>query len=113
MNYEASVRVDDADGALAAKVAAHFDELIEGEFVVPATKGKIDDYAREFAVHRAWRDMAKRRADKVNREGVPDLNDWPVARRSRFRMRRASSPPTGRPARSHAESPSADSRLRP
>jgi hypothetical protein len=73
-NYEASVRVDDSDGALVAEVAAHFDELIEGGVVVPATKRKIDDYAREFAVQRAWRDMAKRRADKINRESVPDLS---------------------------------------
>lgn len=73
-NYEASVRVDDADGVLVAEVAAHFDELIEGKVVVPATKGKIDDYAREFAVQKAWRDMAKRRADKLNREAVPDLS---------------------------------------
>lgn len=73
-NYEASVRVDDADGALVAKVAAHFDELIECKVVVLATKVKIDDYAREFAVQRAWRDMAKRRADKINLEAVPDLS---------------------------------------
>lgn len=73
-NYEASVRVDDSDGALVAEVAAHFDELIEGGVVVPATKRKVDDYAREFAVQRAWRDMAKRRADMINRESVPDLS---------------------------------------
>ncbi len=73
-NYEASVRVDDVDGALAAEVATHFDELIEGEVVVPATQGKIDDYARKFAVQRSWRDMAKRRANKINREGVLDLS---------------------------------------
>jgi len=73
-NYEASVRVDDADEALVAEVAAHFDELIEGEVVVLATKEKIDNYAREFAVQRAWRDMAKRRADKINRAVVPDMS---------------------------------------
>lgn len=73
-NYEASVRVDDTDGTLGAEVAAHFDGLIEGEVVVPATKRKIDDYAREFVVQSAWRDMAKKRADKTNREGVPDLS---------------------------------------
>lgn len=72
-NYETSVRVDDADGILAAEVAAYFDELIESNVVVPATKRRIDDYAREFAVQKAWRDMAKRRADKINREAVPDL----------------------------------------
>jgi HKD family nuclease len=74
MNYEASVRVDDADGALAAEVAAHFEELIEAKVVVPATKGKIEKYAKEFAVQKAWHDMAKRRADKINRESVFDLS---------------------------------------
>lgn len=72
-NYEASVRVDDSDGALAAEVAAHFDELIESKVVVPATKGRIDNYAREFAVQKVWRDMAKSRVDKINREAAPDL----------------------------------------
>lgn len=73
-NYEASARVDGADGALAAEVAAHLDELIEEEVVVPATKKRIDDYAREFAVQRAWREMAKKRADKINREEATDLS---------------------------------------
>lgn len=72
-NYEASVRVDDADGVLATEVAVHLDDLIESKIVVPATKGRIDDYAREFAVQNAWRDMAKRRANKINRQAAPDL----------------------------------------
>lgn len=75
MNYEASVRVDDADRALAAQVAAHFDELIERKVVVPATSGKIEKYAREFVVQRAWRDMATSRARKIIREAVMDLGE--------------------------------------
>lgn len=73
-NYEASVRVDDADGTLVTEVAAFFDELIGGEVVLPATKERIDEYARQFAVQRAWRDMAKRRADKISREAISDLS---------------------------------------
>lgn len=71
-NYEASLRANDADGGLVAEVAEYLDKLIANKAVVPATKQGIDDYAREFAVQRAWRDMAKKRADKINRVAVPD-----------------------------------------
>ncbi|VWC78692.1 hypothetical protein BLA39750_01038 [Burkholderia lata] len=73
-NYEASVRVDDTDGTLVNEVAAFFDELIEGEVVLPATKERIDDYARQFTVQSAWRDMARKRADKISREAISDLS---------------------------------------
>lgn len=73
-NYEASVRIDDTDSVLVAEVAAHFDALIDDEVIVPATKDGIDEYAREFSVQRAWRNMAKRRADRTNRNKVPDMS---------------------------------------
>lgn len=73
-NYEASVQVNDVDGELAAEVEAYFDELIEGRHLVLATKKRIDEYAQEFTVHKAWREMAKRRADKINKEAVADLD---------------------------------------
>lgn len=73
-NYEASARVDGADGAFAAEVKAHLDELIEKEVVVLATKKMIDDYAKEFAVQRAWREIVKKREDKINPEEATDLS---------------------------------------
>lgn len=72
-NYEASVRVDDANGMLAAKVAAHFDDLIESKVIIPATRSMIEEYAREFTVQNSWRVMAERRANKINHEVAPDL----------------------------------------
>lgn len=72
-NYEASVLVNDQDGTLVASVEAHFDELVTEKSLVQATKKLIDTYALEFAVHDAWRKMAKMRADKINRDKSHDF----------------------------------------
>ncbi len=65
-NYEASAVISDANGTLMASVIRHFDELAANEVIVPATKLRIDAYEREYAVHDAWRKVAKRRAEKLN-----------------------------------------------
>lgn len=72
-NHEASVRVDGPDPTLFAEVQAHFDLLVAEESIVLATKKRIDAYAIEFAIHDAWRKMARKRADRVARDDVQDL----------------------------------------
>lgn len=64
-NSEASVIVDDKDKTLAASVEAHFDEMIHARKLIQADISQIEKYALEYALHDAWRRMAKRRADKV------------------------------------------------
>jgi HKD family nuclease len=72
-NYEASVLVDDADGALMASVTQHFDALVEDEMLVPATKARIDAYEREYVIHDTSRKVAKKRAQKVSRAEGADF----------------------------------------
>ncbi|MDV2449582.1 phospholipase D-like domain-containing protein [Xanthomonas hortorum] len=73
-NYEASVLVSDPDGKLAKTVAGHFDELINEEAIVAATKMRIEDYALEFTVQEAWRNTARKRAERISREGAQDFS---------------------------------------
>lgn len=72
-NHEASVLIDGQDTTLFSEVHAHFDALIAERSIVLATRKRIEDYAAEFAIHDAWRKMAKRRADRVSRDDVQDL----------------------------------------
>nr|WP_311529694.1 phospholipase D family protein [uncultured Ralstonia sp.] len=70
-NYEASAMIADANGALMASVIRLFDELVASKVIVPATKPRIDEYEREHAVHDAWRKVAQKRAEKLNRTDAP------------------------------------------
>ncbi|WP_241778995.1 phospholipase D-like domain-containing protein [Pseudomonas corrugata] len=72
-NYEASVVVNDRDGALMASVQDHFGGLIKEGALARATKAHIDRYAKLHAVHAAWRKMANRRAEKVSRGDLRSL----------------------------------------
>lgn len=73
-NYEASLVVDDRDGALMSSVEDYFGSLIEDGSLTRATKLRIDKYAKLYAVHEAWRRMANRRADKVGRGELISLD---------------------------------------
>lgn len=73
-NYEASVVVNDQDGALLASVQKHFGELIEEGALTRASKTQIDEYAKLHAVHEAWRKMANRRAEKISRGDLHSLD---------------------------------------
>ncbi|WP_066267481.1 phospholipase D family protein [Hydrogenophaga palleronii] len=72
-NHEASLLVDGPDPTLFAEVQAYFDVLVAEESLVLATKKRIDAYAIEFAIHDAWRKMARKRADRVSRDDVQDM----------------------------------------
>jgi HKD family nuclease len=72
-NHEASVLIDGQDTKLCSEIQAHFDTLIVEKSIVQATRKRIDAYAAEFAIHDAWRKMAKKRADRVCRDGAHDL----------------------------------------
>ncbi|WP_223279184.1 phospholipase D family protein [Pseudomonas putida] len=72
-NYEASVVVNDRDGALMASVQEHFGGLIEEGALTRATTARIDGYAKLHAVHEAWRKMASRRAEKISRGDLHSL----------------------------------------
>lgn len=72
-NHEASVQIRSPDSALFTSVETEFNALVADESIVLATKKRIDAYAVEFAIHDAWRKMAKKRADRVSRHDVQDL----------------------------------------
>lgn len=72
-NHEASALIDGQDTTLFTEIHAHFDALIAENSIVPATRKRIEDYAAEFAIHDAWRKMAKKRADRVSLDDVQDL----------------------------------------
>lgn len=61
-NYEASALIDDASGAMMSSVTKHFDSLIDEEAIVPASKDRIDQYAKEHKINAAWFRFAKRKA---------------------------------------------------
>ncbi|MEB0222899.1 phospholipase D-like domain-containing protein [Pseudomonas sp. 10S4] len=78
-NYEASVLVNDRDGALMASIQEHFGGLIEEGALARATMPRINEYAKLYAVHEAWRKMASRRAEKICRGDMHSLEvlaDW-------------------------------------
>lgn len=66
-NHEASVLVEDRQGALTRSVARHFDDLIKDEHLVLATKADIDDYEREFEINQVEQRMARRRVERARR----------------------------------------------
>ncbi|ELF6204795.1 TPA: phospholipase D family protein [Pseudomonas putida] len=72
-NHEASVLIDGPDTALFTEVQTYFDALIADGSIAPATKKRIDAYAAEFAIHDAWRKMARKRAVRISHAGAQDL----------------------------------------
>ncbi|RLL61555.1 phospholipase D family protein [Paenirhodobacter hankyongi] len=73
-NYEASVLIDDESGAMMKKITEHFDDLIENEEIVPATKPLIDGYAKDHAINAAWARFARRRAARAVDSGEASLD---------------------------------------
>jgi HKD family nuclease len=70
LNYEASMEIEDADGALLAEVAGHVDMLIEQKVIVRVTPRLIDDYARKFEINRIHQAVARRRTSQaIDRSG--------------------------------------------
>ncbi|EJU08944.1 hypothetical protein LH128_31620 [Sphingomonas sp. LH128] len=61
-NYEASILIDDATSEMMPSVTGHFDQLIDDEVLIPATKEVIDRYAYEHEVFTAAMRLAKRKA---------------------------------------------------
>lgn len=61
-NHEASALMEDESGALMASITRYFDALIADEVLVPATKGRIDEYEREYAIHDIYRKLARKKA---------------------------------------------------
>lgn len=73
-NYEASVLIDDESGAMMKKITEHFDDLIENEEIVPATKPLINEYAKDHAINAAWARFARRRAARAVDSGEASLD---------------------------------------
>lgn len=73
-NYEASIVVGDRDGELMESVEEHFESLINQRVLIRATKSRINEYAKLYAVHEAWRKMASRRAEKISRGDLLSLD---------------------------------------
>lgn len=64
-NFEASAVIEDRNGAMMTTVVRHFDQLVEDEVLVLATKDRIDAYEREYIIHDVCRKVAKKRAQKA------------------------------------------------
>ncbi|GAB2578194.1 phospholipase D family protein [Dyella jejuensis] len=64
-NYEASALITDTDGTITRSIKKHFDELIDAEEIIPATKELINEYEHEHTVHRTLHALADRRAHLI------------------------------------------------
>lgn len=70
-NYEASVLVGDASGALTRSIKDHFSELIDAKALVQATPARIDAYERTYNIHVVARKVAEKRAQMASRAKSP------------------------------------------
>lgn len=73
-NYEASVLIDDPSGAMMSSVIKHFDDLIEEEAIMPASKALIDQYAKDHEINAAWFSLAKRQVSRAVATGDASLD---------------------------------------
>ncbi|HMO74513.1 MAG TPA: phospholipase D family protein [Sphingopyxis sp.] len=73
-NHEASVLINDTQGAMMLSVTDYFDELIDNKAIVLASNVRIDQYARDHEINATWLRFAKRRANRAISTGNNSLD---------------------------------------
>jgi HKD family nuclease len=73
-NHEASVLINDPKRAMMSSVTAYFNDLIEHDAIVPASKARIDEYAREHEIYTAWAKLSRQQAKRAIARGGESLD---------------------------------------